>query len=254
MNDSEVTTLLKDAAPDPAPEDFASLEAVVRGGRRRRFRRALGRTAAGLAVIALVIVGGLSLSRLHAPGGNSRAEATPSSRFTPLPPPQGQAGGVIPGAGRPIMELFDPSQDLLLGGQVVSVAEASRQVAYQLYLPIDAALPSPEVWTVREIGEDGNPLYEAAVRYDASVVITYGVWTNGRDPATEYQKMFAESPTGYLTTISGSPAWVIPAGSPQTVDPRISVVELSIGEVDVTLFGRVPVEDLIQYASTLRPA
>jgi len=252
VNDSEITTLLKDAAPDPAPEDFAGLETVVRGGRRRRVRHALGRTAAGLAVMSLVVVGGLSVSGLHAPSGHSRGEATPSSRFAPLPPP-GQAGGAIPGLGRPIIELFDPSQDLLPGGQVVSVAEASRQVAYQLYLPNDAALPPPEVWIVREIGEDGKPFYDAEVRYDASVVIAYGVWTNGRDPATEYQKMYAQSPTGYLTTISGNPAWVIPAGSPHTVDPRVSVVELSIGEVDVTLYGRVPVEDLIQYASTLRP-
>jgi hypothetical protein len=31
------------------------------------------------------------------------------------------------------------------------------------------------------------------------------------------------------------------------------VVNLSIGVVEVTLFGRVPVDDLIKYASTLRP-
>src|SRR5712692_2277681 len=128
MNDGEITTLLKDAAPNPAPADFANLETIVRGGHRRRVRRALGRTAAGLVVI--VVVGGLSLSVLHAPGGHSRAEATPSSRFTALPPP-GQSGSVIPGVGRPLIELFDPSQELLLGGQVVSVAEAARQVAYQ---------------------------------------------------------------------------------------------------------------------------
>jgi hypothetical protein len=254
MNESDVSTLLKDAAPDPSTEDFASMETVVRGGRRRRVRRLIGLTTAGLAVVALVVDAGLSLSRLQAPDGISRAEPTPSSPFISLPPPRGSGGGVIPMAGRPMIEMFDPSQDLLPGGQAVSVAEAARQVAYPLYLPSDAALPPPEVWSVREIGEDGNPFYEAAVRYDASVVVTYGVWTNGRYPAAEYQKMFDQSPTGYLTTISGNPAWVVPAGSPHTVDPRVSVVELSIGEVEVVLYGRVPVEDLIQYASTLRPA
>ena len=65
--------------------------------------------------------------------------------------------------------------------------------------------------------------------------------------------MYAEAPIGYLMTISGSPARVVPAGSPQTIDPRISVVNLSIGDVEVTLFGRVPVDELIQYASTLQP-
>lgn len=254
MNDRDVATLLRDAAPDPAPEDFADVQTIVRGGRRRRVRRALGRSAAALAVIVVVIAGGLSVSRLYAPEGHPRAEETPSSRFTSFPPPRNLDGGTIPGVGRPLIELFDPAQELLAGGRVVSVAEAARLVTYQMYLPNDAALPVPEVWVVRNIGEDGSPYYDAAVRYDSSVVITYGVWSNGRDPATEYQKMYAESKTGYLTTIGGNPAWVVPAGSPQTVDPRISVVEVSIGEVEMTLFGRVPVGDLIAYASTLQPA
>lgn len=162
-------------------------------------------------------------------------------------------GGIVPGAGRPLIDLFDPSQDLLSGGRVISVAGAARLVPYQMYLPSDVALPAPEVWVLRYIAEDGTPSYDAAARFDASVVVTYGMWTNGRDPATEYQKMHAETPTGYLTTISGNPARVVPAGSPQTVDRRISVVNLSIGDVEVTLFGRVPVDDLIQYASTLQP-
>jgi hypothetical protein len=253
MNEPEIATLLKDAAPDPASDDFADLATIVRRGHRRRVRRAVGRGAAGLAVIVLVVVGGLSLSRLHSPGAHSRAGATPSSRFTALPPP-GQSRGVIPGAGRPMIELFDPSQDLIPGGQVVPVAEAVRQVAYQLYLPNDAALPPPEVWIVRENGEDGNPFYDAAVRYDASVVITYGTWSNGRDPAAEYKKMQADWNTGYVTTIGGHPAWVVPAGSPHTADARISSVQVSIGDVEVTFLGRVPVEDLIAYASTLQPA
>jgi hypothetical protein len=251
MNNADVTTLLKDVAPEPGPEDFAKLETIVRGGHRRRVRHALGRTAAGVVVLVTVVAGGLALSALHAPVSHSRAAGTPSSRFISLPPPR--ASGVIPGDGRPIIELFDPSQDLLQGGQVVSVAEAARQVAYQLYLPNDAALPVPEVWIVREIGEDGNPFYDAAVRYDSSVILTYGVWTNGRDPAAEYKKMQADWNAGYVTTIAGNPAWVVPAGSPHTVDPRISVVDVSIGDVEMKLLGRVSVEDLIAYASTLEP-
>jgi hypothetical protein len=253
MNEPEVTTLLKDAAPNPAPEDFASLETIIRDGHHRRVRRALGRTAGGLALVVIVVVGGLSLTDLHSPDVHSRAEPTPSSRFTALPPPPESGGGSNPNLGRPMIELFDPSQELLLGGQVVSVAEASRQVAYQLYLPIDAALPPPEVWIVRENGEDGSPFYDAAVRYDASVVITYGTWSKGRDPAAEYQKMQAESNTGYVTTIVGHPAWVVPAGSPHTADARISSVQVSIGDVEMTFLGRVPVGDLIAYASTLQP-
>lgn len=159
----------------------------------------------------------------------------------------------MPGPGRPLIELFDPSQELLPGGQVVSVAEAARQVAYQLYLPNDAALPAPEVWIVRET-DDAGPFFEAAVRYDSSVVITYGTWSNGRDPAAAYKKMQADWNAGYVTTIAGNPAWVVPAGSPHTVDARISSVEVSIGDVEMTFLGRVPVEDLVAYASTLQPA
>jgi hypothetical protein len=46
----------------------------------------------------------------------------------------------------------------------------------------------------------------------------------------------------------------VPAGSAHTADPRISSVEVSIGDVEMTFLGRVPVDDLIQYVSTLRPA
>lgn len=59
---------------------------------------------------------------------------------------------------------------------------------------------------------------------------------------------------GYVTSINGNPAWIVPAGSAHTVDPRISSVEVSIGDVEMTFLGRLPVDDLIQYASTLRPA
>jgi len=247
MNESELSTLLKDAAPaNPVPEDFASIETIILGGRRRHVRRALLLTTVGLAVIVLLVVAGLVLPGLHKPAERSRA-AIPSSPQSPFPPP-GQASGDIPGLGRPMIELFDPSQDLLAlgGGHIVSAAEAASQAKYPLYLPNDAALPAPQVWIDR--------FHDAEVRYDASLIISYGVWTNGRDPATEYQKMYNDTPTGYLTTISGNPAWVVPAGSPHTVDPRISVVELSIGTTDVTLYGLEPVETLIRYASTLSPA
>ncbi|MGZ4129839.1 MAG: hypothetical protein ACXVPR_03305, partial [Actinomycetota bacterium] len=196
----------------------------------------------------------LSLFRLHDSFGGVRAEAVPSTHFTPLPPPQGSSDAVLPGLGAPLIDLFDPSHDLLDGGRIVSIGEAARLVPYQMYAPADAALPPPEVWLVRYNAENGQPAYDAALRYDASVVVDYSVWTNGRDPATEYEKMRANWNTGYVTTVGGNPAWVVPAGSPQTLDPRISVVDLSIGDVEVSFLGRVPVEDLLQYAGTLQPA
>jgi hypothetical protein len=186
-------------------------------------------------------------------GEDSNVAVVPSVAKGSQSEPDASGDGLIPGPGRPLIDLFDPSQDLLSGGRVVSVAGAARMVPYQMYLPSDAALPPPEVWVLGYNAEDGTPSYDAAARFDASVVVTYAVWTNGRDPATEYQKMYAETPIGYLMTISGNPARVVPAGSPQTIDPRISVVNLSIGDVEVTLFGRVPVDELIQYASTLQP-
>lgn len=255
MNEGDVATLLKHAVPDPGPEDFADLATIVRRGRRRRARRIALRTMGGVLAISFVVVaGGLSVARLHDSLGHSRAEAVPSSHFTPLPPPRSSDGGVIPGPGRPLIELFDPSQDLLPGGHSVSVSEVARLVPYQLYLPADAALPEPEVWVVRYIAEDGTPSYDAAVRYDSSVVNTFSTWTNGRDPVTEYKKAQSEWNVGYVTTINGNPAWIVPAGSAHTVDPRISSVKVSIGDVEMTFLGRVPVDDLIQYASTLRPA
>lgn len=213
MNEADVTTLLKDAAPMPEPQDFVELEKIVRRGRRRRVRHTVGRTAAGLAVVALVVAGALSVSRLHDPERPPLVQGTtPGSHMSSLPTPP-PSGGVMPGAGRPLTALFDPSQALLPGGRVVTITEASVLVQYPLYLPQDSRLPAPEVWVVREIGEDGSPFFDAAVRYDSSVVITYGTWPAGRDPAAEYRKGATDWDAGYVTTIGGHPAWVVAAGS-----------------------------------------
>ncbi len=254
MNDRDVTTMLKHAAPEPTPGDFAEAETIVRRGRARRTHRVIGRAIGGVVAVSLVVVaGGLWAAGLHDSSGPSRAEGVPSSQFTPLPPPRSSRGAVVPGPGRPLIELFDPSQDLLLGGHLVSISEAAHLVPYRLYLPVDAALPEPEVWVVPYNAEDGTPSYDAAVRYDSSVVITFATWTNGRDPATEYEKMQSDWNVGYVTSINGNPAWVVPAGSSHSVDQRISSVAVSIGDVEMTFLGRVTVEDLIAYASTLRP-
>jgi hypothetical protein len=205
-------------------------------------------------VVALIAVGGLVLSH------QQNSEHPQAQGRTPTRVPSIKApGGVEPGpGGRSLSSLFDTTQPLLPGGRAVTAAEAAALVGYPLYLPQDPQLPAPDVWVVREIGEDGAPFFDAAARYDSSVVVTYATWSAGRDPATVYKQEEADWGVGYVTTIADHPAWVVPAGSKSstgaTVDATVSAVHISIGQTEVALLGKIPVSDLVTYASSLQAA
>ena len=206
--------------------------------------------AASLAVAALVAVGAVMLMHQKTPGEQHALRHI-------SPPVTNVAGGVAPGPGRPLSALFDPAQPLLPGGRSVSGAEAAGLVRHSLYLLQDSGLGTPDVWVVQSIGEDGKPFFDAVARYDSRLVLTYDTWPAGRDPESAYKQEASQWGVGYVTTIVGHPAWVVPAGSKSTTgtvsdDPTISTVNISIGNTEVTLLGRVPVSDLVRYASTLQ--
>jgi hypothetical protein len=149
--------------------------------------------------------------------------------------------------------MFDPTETLLSGGHTTTIADAASLVAYPLFLPQDPGLPAPQVWVVHEIGEDGSPLVEAAVRYDSSLILTYAHWPSGADPASSYVKEAADWHAGYVTTIAGNPAWVVPANE-NDEDSSVNGIHVSIGEVEVNLLGRIPLKNLLSDASTLTAA
>ncbi len=208
-----------------------------------------------MAAVVVAIVAGSVVVFSHALWKSSTvAQGPPSHKPSGvLTSPTGfPSGGVAPGPGRPLAALFDPSQPLLPGGHTASLPEAVSLVDYPLFLPQDPNLPEPEVWVFRETTDTG-PFYEAAVRYDASLVLIYARWSAGQDPAREYQKEASDWHAGYVTNIAGHPAWVVP-GADNSLDSAVSVVHVSIKDVEVTLFGKIPLDAVLVDAASLTPA
>jgi len=186
-------------------------------------------------------------------GGGVTYFLTQSGRVAELVPVAVGPGfsGVDPGpATRDLMAIFDPSQPPLVSGTITSLEEAASRVPYPLYRPNLGDGTEPEVW-ITSTNDDSGVTYDAALRYGSILVLTYGRWPSGVDPAESYTRSAAEWKAGYVTTIEGNPAWVVPANDQGPGDPPVSVVHVAIGDVEVTLLGQMSVDELVVAAQTL---
>jgi hypothetical protein len=148
---------------------------------------------------------------------------------------------LLPGV-RPLTAIFDSSQPLLIPGkQVASLALGGSAVGYPLYGP-QGALPS-EVWVSPDVDEAG-------ARVGSSLVLTFALYSTTEEPATVLANEAKDWNLGYTATISGRPAWVIPDhdGNPA---PGVACIHVAIGNVEVTMFGKMPIEDLLTEAESL---
>lgn len=146
-------------------------------------------------------------------------------------------------AARDFMAIFDPSQPLLIPGIQTTIPQASVQTGYPLYRPPNDT-PS-EVWLSPSTGEVG-------LRYGTSLVLLYSKWPPGTDVASRYTNMVASWNAGYTATIAGHPAWVVPKGSTGPDSPRDNEVYVTIGNVEVALYGLNPLSDLLDKAASLQ--
>jgi hypothetical protein len=200
-----------------------------------------------LALAALPAGGIIGSSLLgQAPESLSRADGG-----TTIPP----RDVALPGTGPGLMHIFDPAQPLLSPGVQTTIDEAGAQVGYALFRPTDEA--PTQVWVSAEVGEAG-------LRYGTDLVILYARWPSGANVQERYEQMAEDWRAGYVTTINGNPAWVVPAGSagsssdgvapgagPASESPLVSVVHLTVGDVELTLFGKMPLTDLLATAATV---
>src|SRR4029450_10123431 len=76
----------------------------------------------GSVVVALI---GSEVTAAVMSGEDSKGAVVPSVATGSQSEPDASGDGVVPSAGRPLIDLFDPSQDLLSGGRVVSAGGAA---------------------------------------------------------------------------------------------------------------------------------
>lgn len=162
-------------------------------------------------------------------------------------PPQvrvrGQAS--VPGEGPDLMAIFDPSQPLMIDGMQVTLDQAASFSGYPVYRPAAMDSVTPEVWFSQDTDEVG-------LRYGSSLVLLLSRWPAGMDPSQSYRQQAADWHAGYATTITGYPAWVVPQDAQAAGFPPVNVVHVTIGDVEVTLFGQMPLDALLGVAETLR--
>jgi hypothetical protein len=216
----------------PSDGRAAPLAATVRVGRRLALLTAVAVAVAGAGSMYLVT---------HEP-----TEGKQPGTLGPL-----SVGSALAG-DRDLLALFNAEEPLLPGGTEVTLEDAAALVQHPIYRIEDGSGALPEVW-LSQSKTDSDVSYEVALRYDSDLVLTFSPWPGGSDPVDTYERMASAWEAGYTTTIAGHPAWVVPPGAQGPGSPPVSVVHVTVGDVDVTLFGRMPIEALVSLAGRLTP-
>ncbi len=229
----------------------AAVEDEMRSGARNRATRVpSGRRGQPVLVGAMalfaVLVASLVIWSSRSANRDASVEAIPHE-----PRVVGAVSGVAPGPNPyPPSALFDSSTPLLVGGSQVSLDEAAQLSGHPMYRP-NLSEDSVQVW-VTQFRDDDGVTYDSGLRYGSDLVILYARWPEVGDATQVYTREFNTWSSGYVTTIEGSPAWVIPP-TDNSVDPTVSVIHLTIGAWEIELQGRMPVDRLVDLAGTVHP-
>ncbi|HYN36979.1 MAG TPA: hypothetical protein VEV82_08385 [Actinomycetota bacterium] len=158
------------------------------------------------------------------------------------------SAGIAPGELRPFMAIFDPSEPLFPSGERVAKEEASSRAGYEVveptWFPPSVESCEAEVW----FSGAGN---EVGLRYGSQLVLNFGEWPPGRDPAAAYESQASDWETGYTTTLGSHPAWIVPRDDRSPGQPPVNIIHLSRGNVDIRLCGRMPIDDLLNVAESM---
>jgi hypothetical protein len=152
-----------------------------------------------------------------------------------------------PGPSRPFIDIFDQSKPLMLdgAGEETTLAVAAQKAGYPILRPRSAGMPS-EVW----IGDVGEGRFEVGLRYGETLVVLLSPWPNGDDPTASFESKVDAYGAGYTTTFDGNPAWVRPYDSAKDA-VAVDAIHVAARGVEVILYGRTGIDDLIAYADDL---
>lgn len=149
-------------------------------------------------------------------------------------------GRWMPG-GRPLEALFDPSEPLLIPGREVRDASVAGGILGQ-----DLVAPSQrtasEVWV--------SPTGEGGMRFGSDLVETIHPIPAGADAMQVYETQAADWGFGYVDTIGGHPAWVIP-DHPESTAPGVNSVRIAFDDFEVRLYSRMSIDELVAVGESL---
>ena len=189
-----------------------------------------GRVGAVLAVLAVGVAASFALLTSRDPGTIHNGNV-------------GTAGDIE----APILRALDPNQPLMPTGREVSLSEAEERFGHNIPLPNSQLLGDEmaEVWY-------SSTTNEVATRFGSKLFIEYPEWSKGQDPGDEYASQASSWAQGETAQIGAYPAWLIPADSGGENLPPVPVVHISIRGLDITLYGDMTLDELVEVAATLR--
>lgn len=148
---------------------------------------------------------------------------------------------------RSFMAIFDRSQPLMIPGERVIKEEASSRAGYEVVEP---------TWFPPSVERRGETWFspatnESGLRYGVHLVINFREWPPARDPATTYAQQASDWNAGFTTTLGNRPAWIIPPNARAPGEPPVSVIHMTRGRIDITLYGQMSIDDLQKVAESL---
>lgn len=143
----------------------------------------------------------------------------------------------------------DPTQPLLVPGERVSLSDALEQAPMLLMRPqhelaSDSSLT--EVWVANEGG-----FREVGFRCASGLRAYLSVWPPASDPMAFYESLVKDTGAGSVVTISGNPAWVSAANSQADGFPAHSVVDMTVGGIEISLQGDFRAATLLEVAESV---
>lgn len=147
----------------------------------------------------------------------------------------------------PRLDPTDENVPLLRDGRQVDLSTASAVTPFQIYRPQTAVNADG---TIREVWVYGGPPPEAAIRYISGLRVYLTTWPAGQDPASFYQSQVEESGVGSYQTINGYPAYVVGADAQAPGYPATSVVDVTVGNVEISLHADMTTDELVETAMT----
>lgn len=142
----------------------------------------------------------------------------------------------------------DSSQPLLRDGERVSLARA------QLDLPIEVLRPQHSLASdssLSQVWVGTKDVTEVGIRYQSGIRVYLTMWPVNKDPGSFYRELVAESGAGKVVLVGGNPAWVVEQHEQAPGYPPTSVIDITIGNIDVSIYGDYSTDQLLEVAKTV---
>jgi hypothetical protein len=150
----------------------------------------------------------------------------------------------------PDPRILDPNAPLLVNGKQTTLEAARKIVGFPVYRPQHALASDQsllEVWAAT----DGQPT--VGLKYGSGLRVFLYLWppASAAQAAQLYDAQASETGAGWTQSINGHAAWVAPADSQAPGFPPGGVVDMTIGQIEVSIQGDFPIQQLVEIAESV---